>query len=97
MEKNMNYTTEINMAKSDKNKIVAALLAFFLGGWGIHRFYVGKVGSGVAILLLTIIGVLTSGILIGIPMLIGVSIWVVVDFIVILCGYFKDINNLPLK
>lgn len=25
----------------DKNAIVAALLAFFLGGWAIHRYYLG--------------------------------------------------------
>ena len=30
-----------------KSKIVAALLAFFLGGIGIHKFYLGKVGAGI--------------------------------------------------
>lgn len=29
-----------------KNKIVAALLAFFLGGFGVHKFYLGEVGLG---------------------------------------------------
>ena len=33
--------------KSEKNKIVAGLLALFLGGFGIHRFYLGKVKSGI--------------------------------------------------
>ncbi len=34
-----------------KSKIAAALLAFFLGGFGIHKFYLGKVGSGILYLL----------------------------------------------
>ncbi|MDI6478179.1 TM2 domain-containing protein [Cronobacter dublinensis] len=29
-----------------KNRISAALLAFFLGGIGVHKFYLGKVGQG---------------------------------------------------
>ena len=36
---------------SEKSRLAAALLAFFLGGLGIHRFYVGKVGTGIAIIL----------------------------------------------
>ena len=37
----------------EHNKYVAALLAFFLGVFGVHRFYLGRVGSGVAMLILT--------------------------------------------
>lgn len=33
--------------KSSKNKLVAALLAIFLGGIGIHKFYLGQVGWGI--------------------------------------------------
>jgi TM2 domain-containing membrane protein YozV len=56
---------------SDKNKIVAALLAFFLGPLGIHRFYLGRTGSGIVMLLLTctLVGLLVTG------------IWAFVDFI----------------
>lgn len=41
-----------------RNKIAAALLAFFLGTLGIHRFYLGRTGSGVLMLVLslTVIG-----------------------------------------
>lgn len=34
-----------------KNKTTAALLAIFLGGVGVHKFYLGRAGSGVAYLL----------------------------------------------
>lgn len=49
-------------ASGDRNKIVAAVIAFLLGPVGIHRFYLGRVGSGIAMLLLscTIIGLLVT-------------------------------------
>ena len=49
-------------ARSDRNKFVAALLAFFLGTLGIHRFYLGRTGSGIAMLLLTlsVVGLVVS-------------------------------------
>lgn len=34
-----------------KSKIIAALLAFFLGGFGIHKFYLGQIGWGIVYLL----------------------------------------------
>lgn len=66
---------------SAKSKGVAAVLCFFLGGLGIHRFYVGKVGTG-------ILWLLTVG-LFGIGSL--------VDFIMILCGSFKDKSGALIK
>lgn len=36
---------------ADRNKWVAALLAFFVGGFGIHKFYLGQIGLGVVYLL----------------------------------------------
>ena len=35
------------MSEMGKSKIVAALLAFFLGSLGIHKFYLGKTKAGV--------------------------------------------------
>ena len=64
-----------------KSKVTAALLCFFLGTFGVHRFYVGKVGTGVAM-------IFTFG---------GVGIWTLVDFIMILMGSFTDANGKKLK
>jgi TM2 domain-containing membrane protein YozV len=59
---------------SEKKRLVALLLCFFLGTIGIHRFYVGKVGTGVLM-------ILTAG---------GMGIWTLIDFIMIIVGSFKD-------
>lgn len=37
----------------DRNRFIAALLAFLIGPLGIHRFYLGRIGSGIAMLVLT--------------------------------------------
>jgi TM2 domain-containing membrane protein YozV len=36
---------------SGRNRVVAALLALLLGGFGIHKFYLGKIGQGILYLL----------------------------------------------
>lgn len=41
----------INPSWPIKNKVVAGLLAVFLGGLGIHKFYMGKIGMGILYLL----------------------------------------------
>ena len=81
---------------SPKSKTAAALLAFFLGTLGIHRFYVG---TGLLMLILTIIGYATF-ILVGIVgyfILAAVGIWWLIDFIMILMGKFRDKHGLLLK
>lgn len=49
-------------ATNHRNKYVAALLAFFIGTLGIHRFYLGRNGSAVLMLILsvTLIGLVIS-------------------------------------
>lgn len=46
----------------DRNRYIAALLAFLVGPLGIHRFYLGRIGSGIAMLVLTctVIGLFVS-------------------------------------
>jgi len=41
---------------SPKSRLAATLLAFFLGGFGAHRFYIGKTGTAVVMLILGIVG-----------------------------------------
>jgi TM2 domain-containing membrane protein YozV len=41
------YVTGINPAWPVKNKIVAGVLGILLGGLGIHKFYLGKIGMGI--------------------------------------------------
>ena len=71
-----------------KNKIIAILLAFFLGPLGIHRFYMGHTATGVVMLLLT---VLTCGYGAAIT-----YIWSIVDIILISIDGLKDSDNRPL-
>lgn len=62
---------------SGKSRLAALLLCFFLGVLGVHRFYVGKVGTG-------ILWLFTGGLF---------GIGVLVDFIIIAVGSFKDSNG----
>jgi TM2 domain-containing membrane protein YozV len=73
-----------------KSKAVAALLCFFFGGLGIHRFYTGQVGLGLALLLTTFFLGWT------IVWLLVTFVWVVVDFVLILTGSVKDQHGRPL-
>lgn len=59
---------------SPKSRLVALILVVLLGVLGIHRFYVGKIGTGILMLI-------TGG---------GLGIWVIVDIILIAVGSFRD-------
>lgn len=48
------------MSASSKSTTTAFLLWFFLGFTGVYRMYLGKTGSGVAMLVLTIVAVMAS-------------------------------------
>lgn len=69
------------MEKSQKGFVPALLLCLFLGPLGVHRFYVGKIGTGILMLL-------TAG---------GLGIWALIDLIMIIVGAFKDKAGLPVK
>lgn len=60
-----------------KSQLTAVLLCFFLGGLGIHRFYLGYTWQG-------IVQLLTLG---------GLGIWVIIDFIRILTGSLQPKNG----
>lgn len=64
---------EQKVANAQKSTGVAYLLWFFLGGVGAHRFYLGKTGTAVAQLIITVIGFFTI-----FPLIIT-GIWVLVD------------------
>lgn len=57
--------------ENDRSKYVAALLAFFLGVLGIHRFYLGRIGSGIIMIVIsiTVIGLFVT------------SIWALIDMV----------------
>jgi len=66
----------------DANKrspFIAYLLWFFLGTLGAHRFYAGRTGSAIAILLLTLFSIPLSIVGIGLLGLVLVGIWVLLD------------------
>lgn len=60
--------------KSEKDWITTLLLCIFLGSLGIHRFYAGKTGTGILMLL-------TAG---------GCGLWTLIDLIMIIMGNFTD-------
>ena len=61
------------------NWLICLLLCLFLGYFGGHRFYVGKIGT--AILMIITVG--------------GCGIWWLIDLIMIISGKFTDSNNVP--
>jgi TM2 domain-containing membrane protein YozV len=82
---------------SPKSRMVTALLAFFLGQLGAHRFFAGKIGTAVVMLILTIIGYATMIFVVGFVFIAAVGIWNLIDFIMILMGKFKDKNGLLIE
>ena len=75
-----------------RNRVVATLLAFFIGMFGIHNFYLGYTKKAVAQLLICLLG---SCLVVG-PL--AASVWGLIDGIMILCGKITtDGNGIPMK
>lgn len=72
-----NVSIKVNM--EGKNTLVAYLLWWFLGWAGVHRFYLGRVKTGFAQLLLVIIGWATFIFVIGYVLLVIWFIWWMLD------------------
>lgn len=66
---------------SGKSFVATLILCILLGGLGVHRFYVGKIGTGILMLL-------TLG---------GLGIWQLIDIIIIATQKFKDSEGLQIK
>lgn len=63
---------------------LAYVLWFFLGSLGVHRFYLGRTGSAIAMLVLCLLGWMTLWLLgLGLLFLIPLGIWVLVDIFLI--------------
>lgn len=73
VRKSVALTTE----PSERRALTAGLLCFFIGVFGAHRFYVGKVGTG-------LLQLVTLG---------GFGIWWLADLIMILTGQFRDADG----
>ena len=67
--------------KSEKSWITTLLLCLFLGGLGVHRFYAGKIGTG-------ILQLITVG---------GCGIWTLIDLIMIITGRGSGKDGNPIK
>lgn len=70
-----------SVMRSEKSFVITAILCFLLGTWGIHRFYVGKIGTGILMFL-------TGG---------GLWVWTIIDFIRIVTGNFKDSDGMVIS
>lgn len=69
------------MENSEKNFVAALILCILLGSLGIHRFYAGRIVTGILM-------ILTLG---------GLGIWTLIDIIMIATGSFKDSQGLKIK
>ena len=84
-------------AISPKSRLATTLLAWFLGWAGAHRFYIGKTGTAVVMLVLSIVGFATFWFFVGFVFLGIVYVWSLVDFIFAVVGKMKDKDGLLIE
>ncbi len=83
------------MMRYDANKksvVVAYVLWFFFGYLGAHRFYLGRTGTGVLMLLICLISIPLSLVVIGAVGFIIIGIWAIIDAFLI-PGMTRDYHN----
>lgn len=49
-------------ASFDRSRVAAAVLAIFVGAIGLHKFYIGKTSAGLAMLIVSVVGLVFAGI-----------------------------------
>ncbi|MBQ7765619.1 MAG: TM2 domain-containing protein [Lachnospiraceae bacterium] len=83
--------------ENSKQKIVAGLLGIFLGAYGAHNFYLGYTKKAIIQLVCTLVGLVLSILFIGVFVVLGISIWALVEAIMIFTGKIAtDANGNPL-
>ena len=88
---------------AQKSKIAAGLLGIFLGGFGVHNFYLGYTGKAIAQVLMGSLGILLTLFSCGFLFIFifaafASSIWGLIEGTMILCGSIKvDGKGIPLK
>jgi len=70
-----------NQVRSDKSALACLLFLLLLGPFGIHRFYVGKIGTGILYLITFA----------------GLGFWWLIDLILLATGAFTDAHGAPVK
>lgn len=80
---------ESSSVSGEKSKIVAGLLAFFLGGLGIHKFYLGCNGAGIIMLVVFLLGF----VLFGLPSII-IAVIAFIEFIVYIIKSDEDFERI---
>ena len=83
---------ENNENVSTKNRFTTLMLCWFLGFFGVHRLYAGKIGSGFLMAYGSIVTtlILLVNVPIGLMCLIAMFGIIVNDFVVIAFGQFSD-------
>lgn len=82
------YQVSSNALNGSSKKLPAALLAFFLGCFGAHKFYLGYTGQGLIMLLVFLFGF----ILVGIPSLV-IGVIAFIEFIIYLTKSEEDFER----
>lgn len=72
--KSQETTPPINPIVSDKSRTVLSILSFLFGGFGVDRFYAGRIGLG-------LLKLFTFG---------GLGVWALIDFALAVAGLQKD-------